>query len=99
MSEIYAKHYGSPNFPHTVVSMSVGPILSISLSGVNAIDKWKKMIGQEEVIREEWFYPISMRKRFGLHDKLPDALHSSKTARDAVKENIYFFPESNVISL
>lgn len=74
--------------------MSVGPILSISLSGINAVEKWKRLIGPEELLRAEWFYPISMRKRFGLHEKIADSLHASKTIKDAVKENIYFFPNS-----
>lgn len=75
--------------------MSVGPVLVMTLTDFDAVEKWKRVIGQHELLREEWFYPISMKKRFGLRAKIPDALHGSKTCSDAIKENIYFFPDSN----
>ncbi|KAB0800132.1 hypothetical protein PPYR_08012 [Photinus pyralis] len=94
VSEIYSQHYGSPSFPHMVIKMSVGPILSLCLGGLDVIDKWKNMIGNNNAISSEWFYPISMRKRFGLQRNIPDSLHASENLPAALKENRYFNPDS-----
>lgn len=77
-----------------VVSNSIAPVLTISLAAVNAVSKWKTLVGPDRLLREEWFYPMSMRVRFGLHEAIPNAVHASETVADATKENIYFFPES-----
>nr|CAI5858078.1 unnamed protein product [Callosobruchus analis] len=64
VSEIYQKHYGSPAFPNMVVTVSVSPVLVLSLAGRNAIEKWKTMVGPYEILREEWFFPYSVRTRY-----------------------------------
>ncbi|KAK5649662.1 hypothetical protein RI129_000691 [Pyrocoelia pectoralis] len=91
VSEIYSQHYGRPSFPHTVAEMSIGPVLSLCLGGLNVIDKWRHMIGKNNAINAEWFYPISMRKRFGLQRNIPDTLHASENLMAALKENRYFY--------
>lgn len=77
-----------------VVSVSVGPILTLSLSAMNAVAKWKELVGPEKTLKEEWFYPRSMRLRFGLVDSIPNAVHASENTKDAARENRYFNPES-----
>lgn len=94
VSEIYAQHYGSPAFPHIVVSMSITPLMVLSLAGVNAVEKWKTMTGPFGTIREEWFFPSSVRTRFGIQDNQPDALHASENVSEAKKETRYFYPTS-----
>ncbi|XP_018567234.1 nucleoside diphosphate kinase homolog 5-like [Anoplophora glabripennis] len=94
VSEIYAQHYGSPAFPHIVVSMSVSPLLVLSLAGINAVEKWKTMTGPFGSIREEWFFPYSVRTRFGIQDDQPDTLHSSENVSEAKTEIRYFYPTS-----
>ncbi|XP_017780693.1 PREDICTED: nucleoside diphosphate kinase homolog 5-like, partial [Nicrophorus vespilloides] len=94
VSEIYAKFYGSPSFPHLVVSMSVAPVLALSLSANNVIPKWRQVIGTDGSLREDWFYPISMRSRYGLQKTKANMLHGSETLKDANRENRYFYPDS-----
>lgn len=73
--------------------MSVGPILAISLAAVNAVNKWKELVGPDKAISGDWFYPMSARVRFGLLGSLPNMLHASQNLSFAVNENRYFFPE------
>lgn len=94
VSEIYSQHYGSPAFPYMVVSVSVGPILALCLAGVNSVAKWRDLVGPEKTLPAEWFYPRSMRLRFGLVNAIPNALHASENLQEANRENRYFNPES-----
>lgn len=94
VSEIFSQHYGSAIFPHMVVSMSVGPILSLCLGAVNAVEKWKNIVGPNHTLRAEWFFPMSMRVRFGLQEAIPCALHASENLAEANKENRYVNPDS-----
>lgn len=87
------KHYGTPQFPHMVVSMSMGPVFVIAMAAVNAIKKWNDMIGPDKLICREWFLPISMRKRFGIQQDIPDSVHGSDTLPEAIKESRYFFAD------
>lgn len=77
-----------------VVSVSVGPVLALCLAGVNSVSKWRDLVGPEKTLPAEWFYPRSMRLRFGLVDSIPNALHASENLQEANKENRYFNPES-----
>lgn len=72
----------------------MGPVLVLSLAAVNGVNKWKDMVGPSKVIPEEWFFPLSMRKKFGLKETMPNVMHSSENLHESNKENRYFFPES-----
>jgi len=93
VSEIYAKFYGSPSFPQLVMSWSQGPCLALSMSALNAIEKWKKITGPDGRIRRNWFYPVSMRKRFGVMGPLSQTVHASDNFKEAIKERRYLFPQ------
>ncbi|EEZ98594.1 nucleoside diphosphate kinase homolog 5 [Tribolium castaneum] len=94
VAEIYEQHYGCPSFPNMVVSMSLGPCLVLSLAGMNSIEKWKSLVGPYKTLQAEWFLPLSVRKRFEVHVDIPDALHASENAKEATRENRYFYPDS-----
>lgn len=93
VSEIYEKYYGTPAFPHLVVTVSISPILVLSLQAVNAVEKWRLMVGPMGTLREEWFFPYSVRTRFGLLPDFPNSLHASEGVNDARRENRYFYPK------
>lgn len=76
--------------------MSVGTVLVLSLADVNAVSKWKNIVGPDRIIREEWFIPMSMRVRFGLQDVMPNAVHASENLMDSNKENRYVYPKSKI---
>lgn len=77
-----------------VVSMSMGPLLVLSLAGLNSVEKWKTMVGPYKTLPAEWFVPLNVRKRFGVHVDMPEALHASENTKEAVKENRFFYPNS-----
>lgn len=76
-----------------VVSMSSSPILVLSLQALNAVEKWKSMIGPMGTLREEWFFPYSVRTRFGIYGDIPNILHASENFNVAKRENRYVFPK------
>ncbi|KAL1505901.1 hypothetical protein ABEB36_005354 [Hypothenemus hampei] len=92
VSEIYEKYYGTPAFPHMVVTVSISPVLVLSLQAINAVEKWNSMVGPMGTLREEWFFPYSVRTRFGLLGDFPNVLHASEGLNAAQKENRYFYP-------
>ncbi|CAH0559144.1 unnamed protein product [Brassicogethes aeneus] len=94
VSEIYAQQYGSYMFPHIILSCSIGPLMVLVLAGLNAIERWKQMVGPYRVLREEWFFPYSVRTRFGIEDDKTDVLHASENLVASNNENRYFFPRS-----
>lgn len=94
VSEIYAHYYGSPIFPYMVVSMSVGPVLVMSLAARNAVEKWREIVGSDKSLNEEWFYRRSMMLKYGVVSSIPNALHASDNLIEANKQNRYFFPKS-----
>lgn len=94
VSEIQAQFYGTPAFPHMVVSMSVSPVKVLTLAGINAVAKWREMAGPDGTLREEWFYPMSMRTRFGIQPSIVNAIKASENQIEADEETRYFRPES-----
>lgn len=74
--------------------MSVGPVLVLSLADVNAVAKWRDMVGPDRDISQDWFVPMCLRVRFGLHEPIPNAVHASESLEDANKENRYIYPRS-----
>lgn len=74
--------------------MSIAPLMVLSLAGKNCIDKWKKMIGPYGWLREEWFFPYSVRTRYGILPDIPEVLIASEAPIDAKRETRYFFPRS-----
>lgn len=94
VSEIYAQYYGSPVFPFMVVSMSVGPVLVLSLAARNAVAKWREMIGSDKSLHEEWFYKRSMMLKYGVVSTIPNVLHAPDNLIEANKHNRYFYPKS-----
>lgn len=75
-----------------VVSVSISPIYVLSLQAVNAVEIWKTMVGPMGTLREEWFFPYSIRTRFKLSGDIPNTLHASENWNDARKETRYFYP-------
>lgn len=77
-----------------VVQMSLAPLMVLSLAGMNCVEKWKTIIGPYGLLREEWFYPYSVRTRFGIQPGIADVLHASENIQEGKKETRYFFPRS-----
>ncbi|XP_044755198.1 uncharacterized protein LOC123314139 [Coccinella septempunctata] len=92
VAEVYSENYGSAYFPMFVQKMSATPILVLSVAGNYAVDRWKYIIGQGDIIPYSWFYPESMKRRFGLHCDVYGAMRTSPDFFNAKNEIRYFFP-------
>lgn len=79
-----------------VVSMSVAPVLVLSLAARNAVAKWRQMIGADKSLPEEWFYKRSMMLKYGTVNTIPNALDAPENLIDANKQNRYFYPKSKI---
>lgn len=75
-----------------IVTMSMSPLMVLSLAGMNCVEKWKTMVGPYGLMREEWFFPYSVHTRFGILPDLLEMLHASENIVEAKKETRYFFP-------
>lgn len=80
-----------------VVAMSMSPLMVLSLTAIGCVEKWKTMVGPYGVLREEWFFPYSVRTRFGILPDIPEVLHASENIMDSKKENRFFFPRSKYL--
>lgn len=89
---MYSENYGSAYFPMFVQKMSSTPILILAIAGKYAVDRWKYIIGQGEVIPSSWFYPESIKRRFGMHCDIYGAMRTSANFFTAKNEIRYFFP-------
>ncbi|XP_045464522.1 uncharacterized protein LOC123673844 [Harmonia axyridis] len=92
VAEVYSENYGSAYFPMFVQKMSSTPILILCVAGNYAVDRWKYIIGQGEVIPSSWFYPESIKRRFGIHCDIYGAMRTSADFDTARNEIRYFFP-------
>ncbi|KAK9882076.1 hypothetical protein WA026_018922 [Henosepilachna vigintioctopunctata] len=92
VSEIYTENYGSSYFALFVQQMSSSPILVLSIGGFNSIERWNQLIGEEKMIPTSWFYPPSVKRRFGIHKDVYDAMRLSDDFERAQFEIRYFFP-------
>lgn len=82
-----------------VVQASAGTSMVLVLSALDAVEKWKKLIGPNGAIAAEWFFPMSMRVQFGLCYQIDEVVHASDSYPEAVKENRYFNPKSKPLVL
>ncbi|KAL3285196.1 hypothetical protein HHI36_019313 [Cryptolaemus montrouzieri] len=92
VSEIYSENQGSAYFPLFVQRMSSTPILALCVAGIYVIDRWKRLTGQGDVIPASWFYPDSVKRRFGLQGDIYEAMRASNDFSSSKNEINYFFP-------
>lgn len=92
VADIYVEQYGSPYFPLFVQRMTASSIVVLSIAGNYALRRWNKIIGPEGTLSHRWFFPDSMRRRFGAHCDVPEAIYVSRDIETAKVENHFFFP-------
>ncbi|KAK9880853.1 hypothetical protein WA026_013178 [Henosepilachna vigintioctopunctata] len=92
VTEIYDENHGSAYFFMFIKQMSSTPIWVFAVAGISAIERWKKVIGEDETIHSSWFYPESIKRRFGLHTDIYGAMKTSADAKGVRRDLQYFFP-------
>lgn len=85
--EFYAEHKGKPFFNDLVNYITSGPVIGMNLTGHNAIQNWRTLIGTTDPAQAN---VGTLRKMFAL-SKSKNAVHGSDSAPSAEREIKLFF--------
>lgn len=85
----YAVHREKSFFSDLVEFMTSGPIVAMILSSENAVEKFRKLIGETDPARAG---DGTIRKLFATSLQM-NAVHGSDSKENAIKEASYFFSE------
>jgi len=85
----YAVHKERPFFQSLTAFMSEGPVVLMILSGDNAIQKWRELMGATDPAKAA---PGSIRKELGLSIER-NTTHGSDAPETAAFETAYFFSQ------
>jgi nucleoside-diphosphate kinase len=85
----YAVHSGKPFYDSLVEFMSSGPVVAMILSRENAVDEFRKLIGETDPSRAG---KGTIRKIFATSLQM-NAIHGSDSPENAIKEAAFFFSE------
>ncbi|KAE8214615.1 hypothetical protein CF327_g2002 [Tilletia walkeri] len=85
--KFYAEHEGRFFHQRLLLMASSGPCMALALSGPNAIQEWRRMIGPTHVYKSKWddHSMNSLRSKFGLGDTR-NGFHGSDSPESAAKE-------------
>jgi len=84
----YAVHRERPFFPSLTAFMSSGPAIVLALEAVDAIKKWRTLMGATDPAKAD---AGTLRKEFGRSIE-NNATHGSDAPETAAFELAYFFP-------
>jgi nucleoside-diphosphate kinase len=88
----YAEHIGRPFFEGLMTFMTSGPVVVQVLSGENAIQRNRELMGATDPAKAE---PGTLRARFGTIVSA-NAVHGSDSPVSAAREIAYFFDQDAV---
>ena len=88
--EFYQEYTGKPLFDDLVQYLSGGPLLAFELTGENAVQSWRTLIGPTNSAQARRDEPSSLRARFGT-DNIKNACHGSESSQAALRESEFFF--------
>jgi nucleoside-diphosphate kinase len=83
----YAVHKGKPFYPGLVEFMTSGPVVVMILRHENAVDQFRKLIGNTDPAKAE---PGTIRKTFAVSVQM-NAVHGSDSIENAAIEANFFF--------
>lgn len=87
--QFYAEHQGKDFFEGLIQKMSSGPIWVLVLYKDNAVDEWRKLIGETDPAAAA---PGTIRADFGKSKNITDnAVHGSSSDPEAKREINFFF--------
>ncbi|HOK25058.1 MAG TPA: nucleoside-diphosphate kinase [Bacteroidales bacterium] len=85
----YEVHREKVFFESLVEFMSSGPVVAMILRHRNAVDEFRKLIGNTDPAKAE---PGTIRKLYGISVQM-NAIHGSDSIENAIKEASFFFSE------
>jgi nucleoside-diphosphate kinase len=83
----YSVHKSKPFFEGLVEFMTSGPVVVMILKHKNAVDQFRKLIGDTDPAKAE---PGTIRKTFAVSIQM-NAVHGSDSDENAIKEADFFF--------
>ena len=87
--QFYEEHKDKPFFDNLCNVMSSGPIWALVLAKPNAVEEWRKLIGETDPAKAA---SGTLRNRFGDPGNITNnAVHGSATDADAKREITFFF--------
>lgn len=89
----YAEHEGKPFFNDLVEYICSAPVIALALSGPNAVQKSRSLIGKTNPLDSE---PGTIRGDFGLEISR-NLIHGSASVADANREIDIFFNKNEII--
>ena len=93
--EFYAEHSAKPFYENLVGFMTDGPIVAFEITGVNAIARWREILGPTNSSEARKAAPNSIRAQHGT-DATRNACHGSDSEASAKRESDFFFgPKSH----
>lgn len=91
--EFYAEHKDKPFFPELVEFMSSGPIVAAILLKDNAVEDFRKLIGNTDPLQAK---EGTIRKLFA-ESKSHNAIHGSDSDESAERECNFFFSKKEYL--
>ncbi|MBP7731707.1 MAG: nucleoside-diphosphate kinase [Bacteroidales bacterium] len=85
----YSVHKEKPFYESLVEFMSSGPVVAMVLKHENAVEEFRKLIGNTDPAKAE---PGTIRKMFGISIQM-NAIHGSDSIENARWETNFFFSE------
>lgn len=85
----YEVHREKVFFESLVEFMSSGPVVAMILRHRNAVDEFRKLIGNTDPAKAE---PGTIRKLYGISVQM-NAIHGSDSIENAIREASFFFSE------
>lgn len=85
----YKVHRGKPFYGSLIEFMTSGPVVAMILSRENAVEEFRKLIGETDPSKAE---NGTIRKIFAISVQM-NAIHGSDSPENAVKEAAFFFSE------
>lgn len=92
----YEEHKEKDFFEKLKHYICVGPVWALVLSKENAVEEWRKLMGETDPIKSE---VNTIRSDFGRHDNIVmNAVHGSSTDNAALREIHFFFSREIAIA-
>ncbi|NWJ02068.1 TXND3 protein, partial [Crypturellus undulatus] len=97
--QFYKEHENEDYFPALLEQMTSGPTLALALTRVNAVERWRELLGPKIVDEAKKNNPTSLRAEYAVDSVPIDQLHGSSSPGDAQKELKFFFPQEHTLAL
>nr|XP_040225157.2 nucleoside diphosphate kinase 6 [Anopheles coluzzii] len=91
--KFYEEHRNKFFFRRLVSLMTSGPSEVVLLSGNDAIQQWRNLMGPTKVLKSVYSHPACIRSCFGLTDTR-NATHGSDSEQSVMIERKFFFGDA-----